>query len=103
MKKFLWASALLLASIGSADAGENPFVGEIETFGFSFCPRGWLPTNGAILPISNYQVLYALLGTQYGGDGISNFGLPNTQPIFTKTRATFTQCIAYLGIFPSQN
>jgi microcystin-dependent protein len=57
----------------------DPFVGEIRLFGFPRVPTGWLACNGQTLPISNYQVLYALIGTTYGGDGQSTFLLPNLQ------------------------
>jgi microcystin-dependent protein len=103
MRRYLaLAAAAMISCAGAAQAGENPFVGEIETFGFSFCPTGWLPTNGALLPINGYTPLFSLLGTTYGGDGTTNFGLPNTRPIHTKGRPLLTQCIAYLGVFPSQ-
>src|SRR5256885_17265669 len=55
----------------------DPFLGEIRAFAFGQVPRGWLLCNGAILPISTNQALFALLGTQYGGNGTSNFALPD--------------------------
>jgi microcystin-dependent protein len=55
----------------------EPFIGEIRIFSFKAVPQGWMPCNGQILSISNYQVLFALLGNQYGGDGITTFALPN--------------------------
>lgn len=54
-------------------------MGEIRTVGFTFAPPGWLPCNGQMLNISEYDALYSLLGTTYGGDGVSTFGLPNMQ------------------------
>lgn len=48
-------------------------------FGFNFAPQGWLMCNGQTLPISQYQALFALLGTQYGGNGTTTFQLPNLQ------------------------
>jgi microcystin-dependent protein len=57
----------------------NPFVGEIRIFGFNFAPIGWALCNGQLLPISQNTALFSLLGTQYGGDGRSNFALPNFQ------------------------
>jgi microcystin-dependent protein len=92
----------VLSFAPAAHAGSNPFVGEVETFGFNYCPTGWLPTNGAVLPIATYTVLYEVLGTQYGGDGVTTFGVPDTRPAHTKTRALLTQCIAYLGVYPSK-
>lgn len=57
----------------------SPFVAEIRIFGFNFAPKGWAFCNGQILPISQNTALFSLLGTTYGGDGKSNFGLPNFQ------------------------
>jgi microcystin-dependent protein len=57
----------------------NPFVGEIRAVGFNFAPFGWAFCNGQILPISQNTALFSLLGTQFGGDGKSNFALPNLQ------------------------
>lgn len=57
----------------------NPFVAEIRIFPFNFPPRGWAFCNGQILPISQNTALFSLLGTTYGGDGRSNFALPNLQ------------------------
>jgi microcystin-dependent protein len=57
----------------------SPFVAEIRIFGFNFAPKGWAFCNGQILPISQNTALFSLLGTTYGGDGKSNFALPNLQ------------------------
>lgn len=57
----------------------NPFVAEIRIFPFNFAPRGWAFCNGQLLPISQNTALFSLLGTTYGGDGRSNFALPNLQ------------------------
>ena len=55
----------------------DPFIGQIQAFGFNFAPRGWALCNGQLLPISQNQALFSLLGTTYGGDGRSTFGLPD--------------------------
>lgn len=57
----------------------DPYVGEIRMWGGTFAPAGWAFCNGGLLPISEYEVLFNLIGTTYGGDGQSNFGLPNVQ------------------------
>lgn len=57
----------------------DPFVAEIRIFPFNFAPRGWAWCNGQLLPISQNTALFSLLGTTYGGDGKSNFALPNMQ------------------------
>lgn len=55
----------------------EPFLGEIRIFGFDFPPRGWAFCDGQILPISQNQSLYSLLGTTYGGNGRTDFALPD--------------------------
>lgn len=55
----------------------EPFVGEIKMFGGRFAPAGWLPCDGRLLNISEYTSLYTLIETQYGGDGVSTFALPD--------------------------
>jgi len=55
------------------------FIGTVSAFGFNFAPYGWAQCQGQILPISAYTALFSLLGTAYGGNGTSNFGLPNLQ------------------------
>lgn len=57
----------------------NPFLAEIRAFGFNFAPYNWLQCNGQLLPISQYSALFSLLGTNFGGNGTTNFGLPNLQ------------------------
>src|SRR3954468_10228094 len=57
----------------------DPFVAEIRIFPFSFAPRGWAFCDGQILPLSQNTALFSLLGTTYGGNGQSNFALPNMQ------------------------
>lgn len=57
----------------------DPFVGEIRSFAFGFAPSGWAQCNGQIVPISLNTALFSLLGTTYGGNGSSNFALPNLQ------------------------
>jgi microcystin-dependent protein len=64
----------------------DPFIGEIRMFGGTFAPVGWLMCDGSLQPISLYLTLYELLGTTYGGDGNTNFGLPDMRgrvPIHT--------------------
>lgn len=57
----------------------DPFVAEIRIFPFNFAPKGWAWCNGQLLPISQNTALFSLLGTTYGGDGKSNFALPDFQ------------------------
>lgn len=57
----------------------DPFVAEIRIFPFNFAPRSWAFCSGQILPLSQNTALFSLLGTTYGGDGRSTFGLPDLQ------------------------
>ncbi len=57
----------------------DPFVAEIRMFGFNFAPTGWAQCNGQLLPLSQNTALFSLLGTTYGGNGKSNFALPDLQ------------------------
>ncbi len=66
------------SSISSVQS-TSPFLGEIQLTGINFAPVGWAMCNGQLLSISQNTALFALLGTQFGGDGISTFALPNLQ------------------------
>jgi microcystin-dependent protein len=62
-----------------AFAQPDPYLGEIRCFAFSFAPLGWALADGQLMPISQNQALFALLGTTFGGDGQTTFALPNLQ------------------------
>lgn len=55
----------------------EPFLGEMRLMSFSFAPKGWALCNGQLLPINQNQALFALLGTTYGGNGVTSFALPD--------------------------
>ncbi len=55
----------------------QPYVGEIRMFAGNFAPSGWMLCQGQLLPIAEYETLFNLIGTSYGGDGQNNFGLPD--------------------------
>ena len=55
----------------------EPFIGEIRLMGFGYAAKGWLPCQGQLLPINQNQALFSLLGTTYGGNGQTTFGLPD--------------------------
>jgi microcystin-dependent protein len=57
----------------------DPFIGEIRMFCGNFAPNGWALCNGQLLSISQYQALFSILGTTFGGNGTTNFALPNLQ------------------------
>ncbi|MDA7425892.1 phage tail protein [Thalassococcus lentus] len=58
-------------------AAQDAILGEVRTFGFNFCPRGWAEASGALLAINSNTALFSLLGTTFGGDGRTTFGLPD--------------------------
>ena len=60
----------------------DPFVAEIRIFPFNFAPKGWAWCDGQLLPLSQNTALFSLLGTTYGGNGMSNFALPDLQGSF---------------------
>src|SRR5256885_13982309 len=55
----------------------EPFLSEIRIMSFNFAPKGWALSNGQLLPINQNQALFSLLGTTYGGNGQTNFALPD--------------------------
>jgi hypothetical protein len=72
------AFATCLSSPAAASCGSNlPYIGQVCTFAFDFCPKGFIPADGRVLPIIQHQALFALFGTTYGGDGITTFAVPD--------------------------
>jgi microcystin-dependent protein len=63
-------------------------IGQVEIFAFNFAPVGFLACQGQLLPIMQYQALFALIGTQYGGNGATDFALPKLAPVTPKVRST---------------
>ena len=80
MKRLLTIAALasaLSAGWVNLAAAQNMYLGELRAFGFNFCPVGWASANGNLLAISSNTALFSLIGTYYGGNGTTNFALPN--------------------------
>lgn len=78
----------------------EPFTGSVLLVPYTFLPDGWLPCVGTLLPIQEYEALFALIGTTYGGDGMTDFALPNLQNICP---TGMMYIIAYVGLFPQQS
>lgn len=57
----------------------DPFIGELKIMAFGFAPKGWAQANGQVMALNQNQALFSLFGTQYGGNGIQTFALPNLQ------------------------
>jgi microcystin-dependent protein len=106
--KRLINTAILLALVScltprpAAAQASEPYLGEIQLFAFRFCPTGWAMLNGQLLTISQNAALFNLLGTTYGGDGVTTFALPKWGPINGANGGPFTACIALQGVYPSQ-
>lgn len=82
MMKYVTSAAALLAGamVGlapEAEAGPEPYIGEIMVLPYNFCPRGTMAAHGQLLPIAQNSALFSLLGTMYGGDGRTTFALPD--------------------------
>jgi microcystin-dependent protein len=79
----------------------GPLLGEIRLFPYDFAPRGWEFCQGQIIPIRLNQPLFALLGTTHGGDGVSNFALPNLKG--KEPTPGLQYAIAVVGEFPRRD
>ena len=82
-------------------ANDGTFVGEIQVFPYGFAPIEWLPCDGRSLQINDNSTLFALIGTKFGGDGISTFNLPDLRGMEPKEGVKY--CIAMEGPFPLQD
>jgi uncharacterized repeat protein (TIGR01451 family) len=74
---YILATVGIFPSTGGTPAATDPILGEVRPFAGTVAPQGWVFADGQVLPISQYQALFSLLGTTYGGDGMSNFALPD--------------------------
>ena len=77
--KTVLISSMVAGAPNAAQAGNDPFIGEVQWFAGNFAPRGWALCDGQLLPINQYQALFSILGTMYGGDGRSTFALPDVR------------------------
>jgi microcystin-dependent protein len=71
------ALGILTLGAHTALAQSEPFIGQLMIVPYNFVPRGWAPCSGQLLPIGQNSALFSLIGTTYGGDGITTFALPN--------------------------
>jgi microcystin-dependent protein len=77
----------------------TPYIGEIRMFGFNFAPVCWLPCDGRLLSISDNGELFSLVGATFGGDGKTNFAVPDLRGMIAPFKP-LTFCIATEGIYP---
>jgi microcystin-dependent protein len=79
---------------------DQSYIGSIVLVAFNFAPQGWQFCNGQLLPISQYNAAFALLGTTYGGDGQTNFALPKLNGGALQPGLNYMICLN--GIFPQR-
>jgi microcystin-dependent protein len=82
----------------------DPFIGEIRLLPFNFAPMQWAACDGSSLQIAQYQALFALIGTAFGGDGLRTFNLPSlgdASPLPAGTQGGYY--IALQGVFPQRS
>jgi microcystin-dependent protein len=80
----------------------DSFIGSLLLVAYNWAPQNWALCNGQLLPINQNQALFSLLGTTYGGDGTTNFALPNLTGPTDVSGASLTWIIAVNGIYPSR-
>jgi microcystin-dependent protein len=101
------ASAVTLGA-PRADAATDPYIGEIMFVGFRYCPPRWLEADGREMNISSNVALFSLLGTTYGGDGVTTFDLPDLRGQIVDPgkgpdkKVKLIACIAVEGVYPSR-
>jgi microcystin-dependent protein len=76
----------------------EPFIGTIQLFPYSYAPKGWMRCEGQALSIQQYSTLFSLIGTRFGGDGRTNFKLPDMRGKEPIPETSY--CIAIDGIYP---
>ncbi|CAA6603056.1 exported hypothetical protein [Rhodospirillaceae bacterium LM-1] len=93
-----WPTAPALA------CGESAYIGELCVFAFNYCPQDFLPADGRSLPIQSNEALFSLLGITYGGDGKTEFKLPDLRKSDKDSKDAMksagTTCIAVMGLYP---
>lgn len=78
----------------------EPFIGELTLYASDRTPRGWLPADGRLISIMENNALFAIIGARFGGDGRSNFALPDMRKESPGIEG-LVWCIAVEGVFPS--
>jgi hypothetical protein len=104
MRKAVFAAIFVLGALAAGPSGAQGVgtkVGTIIALGAKFCPPDWLQANGQPVPISEYEQLFYVIGTTYGGDGQHTFGLPNLKGgTIGPAAQPITWCIAVQGQMP---
>jgi len=105
MKIVLLASAIIAAGFAlPAHAQRDAILGEVRLIGFDFCPEGWAEADGRLLPIQGNPALYSLFSNSYGGNGTTNFALPDLRKVtpvpVTDKEKRLRYCVAIRGDYP---
>ena len=79
----------------------TPYIGEIRLFAGTYAPAQWALCDGRALQIAKFPSLFELIGTTYGGDGTTTFGLPNVAPLESADGSPVSVCISYYGEPPA--
>jgi microcystin-dependent protein len=99
MKKLILSIALLLSFVLNFNVkaqASDPFLGQIAFVPYTFVPKFWHECDGSLLPISQNQALFSLLGTTYGGNGTTNFALPDMRGRVVVSNGTSAQGTSYV-------
>ena len=81
----------------------NPYLGQITIFAGNFAPEGWAYCDGRLMSIDQNDVLFSILGTQYGGDGRRTFALPKIEASLTESSGKYIICTAFRNNFPPRD
>lgn len=79
----------------------DEYMGTVTLFAGNFAPRNWAFCDGTLIPINQNQALFSILGTQYGGDGIKNFALPDLRKTAPLPNLNYIICVQ--GIYPTRD
>ena len=104
MRRVIFAASLALCGLMTSPLmaqGMGTYIGTVIAMGAKFCPPGWEQANGQLLPIAEYEQLFYVIGTTYGGDGANTFALPNFKGgTYGPAKQPITWCIAVNGQMP---
>jgi microcystin-dependent protein len=104
VRKAIFVAAIVFGALATGQSGAQGLgtrVGTIIALGAKFCPPGWMQANGQAISIAEYQQLFFVIGTSYGGDGQHTFGLPNLKGgTIGPAAQPVTWCIAVQGEMP---
>jgi microcystin-dependent protein len=103
MKLSALLTVLFLAGASPCLAQTTFYLGQVLILPLTFCPSNTVQTDGRLLPINQYQALFSLWGTRYGGDGITTFAVPNLKAPLSGNRQPMMSCVTLSGIYPAQS